>query len=135
MRYIVPFILESLTKRAVFIGGPRQVGKTTLALSLISPNAGPKHPGYLSWDHGPTSEKIRKTQLPPNQKLLVFDELHKFKLWKRWIKGVIDVEKAQRSIIVTGSARLDLYQKGRFLMLARNGKTWLLHNFSNSVIG
>jgi predicted AAA+ superfamily ATPase len=112
LRYIAAFIRKSLEKRAVFIGGPRQVGKTTLALSLISPKAGPKHPAYLSWDHGPSSEKIRKTELPPNQTLLVFDELHKFKLWKRWIKGVIDVEKGQRKIVVTGSARLDLYQKG-----------------------
>lgn len=90
-----------------------------MALSLISPNAGPKHPAYLNWDHGPTSEKIRKTQLPPNQKILVFDELHKFKLWKRWIKGVIDVEKGQRSIIVTGSARLDLYQKSQDSLFGR----------------
>ena len=112
MRYITAFIRKSLAKRAVFIGGPRQVGKTTLALSLIGPKAGPKHQAYLNWDHGPSAAKIRRTELPANQKLLVFDELHKFKLWKRWIKGVIDVEKGERQIIVTGSARLDLYQKG-----------------------
>jgi hypothetical protein len=112
MRYLTVFIQKTLSKRAVFIGGPRQVGKTTLALSFLGPKADAKHPAYLNWDHGPSSEKIRKTELPPKQKLLVFDELHKFRLWKRWIKGVIDVEKNSRRIIVTGSARLDLYQKG-----------------------
>ncbi len=112
MRYIADFVKESLEKRAVFIGGPRQVGKTTFALSLISPTANSRHEAYLNWDYQPSSEKIRKTMLPLDQPLLIFDELHKFKLWKKWIKGVIDVEKGQRKIVVTGSARLDLYQKG-----------------------
>jgi predicted AAA+ superfamily ATPase len=31
MRYIVDFIVSDLRKKMVFIGGPRQVGKTTLA--------------------------------------------------------------------------------------------------------
>ncbi len=112
MRYITDFIRRSITKRAIFIGGPRQVGKTTLALSFIGPKAGPKHQAYLNWDHAPSAAKIRKTELPPKEKLLVFDELHKLKTWKRWIKGVIDVEKGERQIIVTGSARLDVYKKG-----------------------
>ncbi len=129
MRYISRFIKQTLPKRAVFIGGPRQVGKTTLALSLISPKADAKHPAYLNWDHGPSSEKIRKTELPPKQNLLVFDELHKFKLWKRWIKGVIDVERGHRQILVTGSARLDLYQKGGDSLFGRY-RYVRLHPFS-----
>lgn len=112
MRYIQKFVRDSLSKRAVFIGGPRQVGKTTLAMSLLGKGADAKHPAYLNWDYGPSAERIRKTQLPDGQPLLVFDELHKFKSWKRWIKGVIDVEKGDRKIVVTGSARLDVYQKG-----------------------
>jgi predicted AAA+ superfamily ATPase len=112
LRYITEFALESLGSRAVFIGGPRQVGKTTLALSLIADDANAKHPAYLNWDHSPSAQKIRKSELPLNQPVLVFDELHKFKTWKRWIKGIIDVEKKHRKIIVTGSARLDVYQKG-----------------------
>jgi hypothetical protein len=32
-------ISAALTKKMAFVGGPRQVGKTTLALSLISPDA------------------------------------------------------------------------------------------------
>ena len=112
MRYISNFIKKTLLKRAVFIGGPRQVGKTHLALSLISKGAGPKHPAYFNWDHAPSAQKIKNTELPPKQNLLVFDEIHKFRLWKRWIKGIIDIEGKDRKIIVTGSARLDLYQKG-----------------------
>ena len=129
MRYISQFIKETIKKRAVFIGGPRQVGKTTIALSFLGPKAGTKHPGYLNWDHAPSAEKIRKTELPPGESFLVLDELHKFKTWKRWIKGVIDVEKDARKIIVTGSARLDLYQKGGDSLFGRY-RYVRLHPFS-----
>lgn len=129
MRYVSKFIKQTLKKRAVFIGGPRQVGKTTLALSLLGTKRGTKHPGYLNWDHSPSAEKIRKTELPPNEPLIVFDELHKFKNWKRWIKGVIDIEKFNRKIIVTGSARLDLYQKGGDSLFGRY-RYIRLHPFS-----
>ncbi len=112
MRYLFDFIEDQLHKRAVFIGGPRQVGKTTLSLKFISKNADTSHPAYLNWDHAPSATKIRKMQLPLDEPILVFDELHKFKQWKNWIKGVIDVEKSRSKIIVTGSARLDAYQKG-----------------------
>jgi len=129
VRYISQFIKETIKKRAVFIGGPRQVGKTTIALSFLGPKAGTKHPGYLNWDHAPSAEKIRKTELPPGESFLVLDELHKFKTWKRWIKGVIDVEKDARKIIVTGSARLDLYQKGGDSLFGRY-RYVRLHPFS-----
>lgn len=128
-RYISEIVDEFLKKRAVFIGGPRQVGKTTFALSLVGPNTTPRHNAYLNWDHGPSSEKIRKNQLPLDEPILVFDELHKFKSWKNWIKGVIDVEKGQRKIVVTGSARLDLYQKGGDSLFGRY-RYVRLHPFS-----
>lgn len=129
MRYISDVTKAFLSKRAVFIGGPRQVGKTTFALALIGPKADSQHPAYLNWDYGPSATQIRKSQLPLDEALLVFDELHKFKMWKRWIKGVIDVEKHRRKIVVTGSARLDLYQKGGDSLFGRY-RYIRLHPFS-----
>lgn len=129
MRYIADLIAEFLAKRAVFIGGPRQVGKTTLALSLLGPKATSKHPAYLNWDFAPSAEKIRKNMLPIDQSILVFDELQKLKTWKSWIKGLIDVEKGHVKIVVTGSARLDLYQKGGDSLFGRY-RYIRLHPFS-----
>jgi predicted AAA+ superfamily ATPase len=129
MRYIADVAKEFLKKRAVFIGGPRQVGKTTFALELIGPKTTSQHPAYLNWDHGPSASKIRNNQLPLDEPLLVFDELHKFKMWKRWIKGVIDIEKHRRKIVVTGSARLDLYQRGGDSLFGRY-RYIRLHPFS-----
>lgn len=48
-RRIVPFILEDLrSKKMVFIGGPRQVGKTTLSIDIMKHF---KKPIYLNFDH------------------------------------------------------------------------------------
>lgn len=44
--------------------------------------------------------------------LIIFDELHKLKNWKSWLKGIYDKEGIPPSILVTGSARLDTYKKG-----------------------
>lgn len=34
-RALFPFLMSDLEEKMVFLGGPRQVGKTTLALSLL----------------------------------------------------------------------------------------------------
>ena len=99
MRYIAGFVEESLKSSAVFIGGPKQVGKTTFALSLIANEADARHPAYLNWDHAPSAEKIRKTMFPAAEPLLVFDELHKFKAWKRWILGGIVAGACRQSVV------------------------------------
>ena len=51
----------------VFVGGPRQVGKTTVALSLLGSAADESSPAYLNWDHSlraiaraPTARDFRR---------------------------------------------------------------------------
>ena len=46
-----------------------------------------------------------------SSKLIIFDELHKRKNWKSWLKGIYDTEGVPPSILVTGSAKLDSYRK------------------------
>jgi predicted AAA+ superfamily ATPase len=38
-RYLSPIIKEVLTRKMVFIGGPRQVGKTTMSLQFPNQNS------------------------------------------------------------------------------------------------
>ena len=52
-RYLANSTKEDLKRKMVFLGGPRQVGKTTLALGLQQV-AGPGHPGNLNWSKGST---------------------------------------------------------------------------------
>ena len=101
-RYLSDQVLKDLKSKMVFLGGPRQVGKTTLSLELFSESS------YLNWDYPEDREKILNFELP-NQKTWVFDEIHKYKKWRNYLKGLYDKNKKQQ-ILVTGSARLDYYR-------------------------
>jgi len=109
-RYLKFFIQKDLQKKMVFIGGPRQVGKTTLARSVGEE----WYPGYeyLNWDYREDRFRILDYSFSKKTPLLIFDELHKYRIWKRYLKGIFDKEKDVRKVLVTGSARLDLYRRG-----------------------
>jgi uncharacterized protein len=100
----------------VFIGWPRQVGKTTLARDI---GASFKNPTYLNWDSRDDRAAILSESYHGGTELVIFDEIHKFKDWKNYIKGVFDTRKDDFAILVTGSARLDLYQKWGDSLLGR----------------
>jgi predicted AAA+ superfamily ATPase len=106
-RTLRPFIKKDLGKRMVFIGGPRQVGKTTLARSFA---AGARQ--YFSWDDLADREKIKSHQIDPALRTVVLDEIHKYARWRMLLKGLFDKYGKHLSILVTGSARLDHFRKG-----------------------
>ena len=103
-RYLKKLVLEDLKNKMVFIGGPRQVGKTTLSLDLA-----PKKHRYLNWDVLKDREFILRQHFPI-EKFIIFDEIHKFKQWRGYVKGLYDKHKHEKKILVTGSARLDYYR-------------------------
>ncbi|VVA44397.1 AAA family ATPase [Candidatus Roizmanbacteria bacterium] len=126
-RYLDSNIVRDIKEKMVFISGPRQVGKTTLAkhmgLNLFKTYA------YLNWDYQPDRKKIINYELPSDIQLLIFDELHKYKNWKNYIKGIFDKYKNNYSILLTGSARLDIYKKGGDSLAGRYHQ-YVLHPFS-----
>lgn len=103
-RYLLPQIEADLARKMVFLGGPRQVGKTTLAKAV--PGA---QRGYLNWDVAEDRQRILNRELPTGP-LLVLDEFHKYRSWRGYLKGLFDA--GRKKILVTGSARLDLYRFG-----------------------
>lgn len=134
IRYIDPFVKEDLNHKMVFIGGPRQVGKTTYSLSLLSP-ANETNPAYLNWDDFKSKSLIKSGQLPETPRLLVFDEIHKYKNWRNLVKGFYDKQKSKHQFIITGSARLDYYRKGGDSLLGRY-HYYRLHPYSlNEISG
>jgi hypothetical protein len=44
--------------------------------------------------------------------LVIFDEIHKYKHWKNYLKGVYDQFVGNYKFLVSGSGRLDIFQKG-----------------------
>lgn len=116
-RYLTSQIERDLARKMVFVAGPRQVGKTTLARRL--PGA---EEGYLNWDVPEHRERILRRELPPGS-LWIFDEIHKYRSWRNYLKGLYDVRPEGQRILVTGSARLDYYHysgdslQGRYHLL------------------
>jgi uncharacterized protein len=105
-RYLEPQVRSDLKEKMVFVAGPRQVGKTTLALRILG-----KGKGYLNWDVASDRERILKRELP-DARLWIFDEIHKYRSWRNYLKGLYDSQTTRRPILVTGSARLDYYRFG-----------------------
>lgn len=126
-RYLKQTVKEFLDKKMAFVGGPRQVGKTTLCLDFINPSR-VQNPAYFNWDDIQSRHLLRKGQLPPDR-LLVIDEIHKYKLWRGLIKGFYDKNKGIQNYLITGSARLDYYRKGGDSLLGRY-RYLRLHPFS-----
>ncbi len=127
-RYLQAQAAEDLRTKMVFIGGPRQVGKTSLARALM-PHAGAE----LNYDVAEQREAILKRHLPAGD-FWFFDEIHKYRPWRNYLKGLFDSRGREQRILVTGSARLDLYRfggdslQGRYFYLR-------LHPFSVAELG
>jgi predicted AAA+ superfamily ATPase len=122
-------IKEFLSDKMVFLGGPRQVGKTTLCLSFLKPPEH-THSAYLNWDDLSTKKQLRRGELPVYP-LLVLDEIHKYKNWRNLVKGFYDKKKNIQKYLVTGSARLDYYRRGGDSLMGRY-RYLRLHPFSVS---
>ncbi|MBI2027561.1 MAG: ATP-binding protein [Deltaproteobacteria bacterium] len=127
-RYLQAHLTKDLQKKMVFLGGPRQCGKTTLAEHILRdfPYHADKKGLYLNWDDDDHRQRILKREWSDNDELVFFDELHKFHRWKNWIKGTYDTTRAKHRFLVTGSARLDTYKRGGDSLLGRY-HYWRLH--------
>ncbi len=127
-RYLSLIIKDVLDRKMVFIGGPRQVGKTTMSLQFLNPST-PKNSQYLNWDRTADRKLILNDQIPLQKKVTVLDEIHKYKHWRNLMKGLYDKYHEDHQFIVTGSAQLDYFRKGGDSLLGRY-RYLRLHPFS-----
>ena len=123
-RGIEDTIKIDLDKKMVLLSGPRQVGKTTLSKALYPDNV-----EYFNMDNVEHRLLIQKQAWRRDCDLVIFDELHKIRKWKNWIKGIYDTEGVRPRLLVTGSSRLDIYRKGGD-SLAGRFYSYRLHPFS-----
>lgn len=111
----------------MFIEGPRQVGKTTVSLTA---NALTDRLTYLNWDDQDHREIILSgtsaianysgvNEIYTKKPIIIFDEIHKFKKWKNFLKGFYDSYHEKINIIVTGSSRLKIYKPGGDSLMGR----------------
>lgn len=111
-------------RQMAFVVGPRQVGKTTVCRSF---RAGAH---TFNWDDeddrrsitrgtAAIAEQLGLDRLRNERPVVVFDELHKYRRWRTFLKGLFDRYAQQLSIVVTGSSRLDFYRKGGDSLMGR----------------
>ena len=109
-------------RQMAFLTGPRQCGKTTLAKSLSDK--------YFTWDDLATRRLVAGDAagladaaglgIASNRRTVVtLDEIHKFVRWKSFLKGFFDLYEDRMRLIVTGSARLDIYKRGGDSLMGR----------------
>jgi len=110
----------------LFIAGPRQCGKTSLARRFLDDKK--CSPLYFNWD----IEKVRKryrndqdfiikeaSRLDMEKPYVVIDEIHKLTRWKNILKSIFDEYGHLVNIIVTGSARLNLFRRSGDSLVGR----------------
>ena len=122
------------THKISFVSGPRQCGKTTLARMLLKKR---KNGKYYNWDDiefrriwtKHPSAIIPQSTTTRQTPLVVLDEIHKDRRWKRNLKGVYDTLTQPCDILVTGSAHLNVYMRGSDSLLGRYF-SFRLHPFS-----
>ena len=114
-RYIKQGVFKDLNRKMVFVGGPRQVGKTTFAKNLLETwpdQLSSTVQRYYSWDDDRDREFLLAKQLPFSPGPVILDELHKYQRWRWLLKALYDKRGNELQILVTGSAKLDYYRRG-----------------------
>lgn len=126
--------------RMAFVTGPRQCGKTTLARMMQEGRR--SQDLYRNWDDFSFRKELAADPYGfmdayrpshPKRPLAVLDEIHKFPRWKMYLKGLWDTRQDRADILVTGSGRLDIYQRGGDSLLGRYHQ-YRLHPLSLSEI-
>ena len=101
-------ILSDLSKKMVFISGPRQAGKSWLARQIMQSYS---QALYLNQDNEQDREVMARQAWASATDLLVFDEIHKMPNWKSYLKGIWDTRPPGQTVLVTGSARLETFRQ------------------------
>ncbi|MFO7986163.1 MAG: AAA family ATPase [Desulfatiglandaceae bacterium] len=111
-RLLESYIVNDLSKKMVFLTGPRQVGKTWLAKEIagsISDSV------YLNYDSAEDREIIRNEGWLGKTRLLILDELHKMKGWKNYLKGIYDTKPEGMMILVKEEKGIEIRRGTDFL--------------------
>jgi uncharacterized protein len=118
----------SADKPLIMLAGPRQAGKTTFAQDIVSKDF--TDTVYFNWDIAKDKSRLINdpvffTKAPrksiSSKPLVILDEIHKYRNWKNYLKGIYDQFKNDYQFLVTGSGRLEFSRKagdslaGRFL--------------------
>jgi hypothetical protein len=128
-RYVTEELCQhyAVNRQMLFLSGPRQVGKTTIARQL---GESFQRSHYLNWDNfndrelilkgpEPVARHIGLDRLQSSIPFCAFDELHKYRHWRDFLKGLFDQYEQALHILVTGSAHLDTFKRSGDSLMGR----------------
>lgn len=114
-------------RQMLFLSGPRQVGKTTMAATLCRRR---ERALTLNWDRQADRDHILKgpdhvaqlagvEHMGVQRPMLALDEIHKYGRWKTFLKGLFDGHADALQVLVTGSAHMDVFRRGGDSLMGR----------------
>lgn len=109
-------------RQMAFVTGPRQVGKTTSCRGIGDAYLNweiPSHRGVFNAGWPSIESHLGLDRIGKRRVTAVMDELHKWGKWKKFLKGFFDAHEDRLRLIVTGSARLDVYRRGGDSLMGR----------------
>ncbi|MBM3710126.1 MAG: ATP-binding protein [Actinobacteria bacterium] len=108
----------SSDKSMIMLAGPRQSGKTTFARDIVAKDF--LDVVYLNWDINEDKRRLVDdpvffSKVPrssvSSRPLVILDEIHKYRNWKNYLKGIYDQFAREYQFLVTGSGRLEFSRK------------------------
>ena len=101
----------------VIVSGPRQSGKTTFSRQMAANFA---NTVYFNWDTFSDRKLFaadpafftKLNRADESKPLVIFDEIHKYRKWKNYLKGIFDEYGKDYQFMITGSGRIDIANKG-----------------------
>ncbi|MDI6759141.1 MAG: ATP-binding protein [Candidatus Omnitrophota bacterium] len=118
----------SADKPLIMLAGPRQSGKTTFARDIVAKDFSDVI--YFNWDLAKDKKRLISDPIffsresrsnASSRPLVILDEIHKYRDWKNYLKGLYDQFQSEYQFFITGSGRLEFSRKagdslaGRFL--------------------
>ena len=122
-RALAVSLRRDLGRKLVVLTGARQAGKATLARQLM---ADFEPAQYLNWDVPADRQLITQQAWSPKARLVVFDEIHKMRDWKAFLKGAWDGRSKGQAMLVTGSARMETFRQGGESLAGRCGRAGVM---------
>lgn len=113
-------------RQMIFMTGPRQVGKTSIARTLAQRSASSL---YRTWDSIEDQARITQLSYAPvleglsliagTRPLLILEEMHRFKGWRPYLKGFYDSYEGQLNFLITNTFHQETCHGGGDSLIGR----------------
>ncbi|MBU0693429.1 MAG: AAA family ATPase, partial [Candidatus Omnitrophica bacterium] len=99
----------SADKPLIMLAGPRQSGKTTFARNIVGKDFSDTI--YFNWDLDKDKRRLIADPIffskeprsnASSQPLVILDEIHKYRDWKNYLKGIYDQFSSEYQFLIAG---------------------------------